>query len=676
MGIKGGTGYRQRQRQHQQKHAGRRKAPGGPTAGGPRNTKPPGASRPAKYESYPHRFRIIYAVLVLLGVLILGKLLFIQLIDADNLKRRAQLSRNQALTLYSRGRILDRNGMILAQDTILYDLFVHPAYFFKASREDIARALAPAIKMDEKKLLAKLRQPYSTISIQKNLTKEQVELIAKARMQVIAVDPKTRKLILDDNGRPLVKNVPIPGLDFSRKTVRRYPQGNLAAHVLGYANDEANISSGVEAVAANVLKKKPTELSHTILDGRGNLVDLEKVDPRHIVTLPKAQDARLTIDARLQYVAERELANGLDRSHAARGAVIMMDPRTGELLAFAVQPTYQPQQFFKASFEELKNWAITDVYPPGSTFKILTVASGLETGVIHKNSIIQDSGKMKIGGWTIQNYDYGKHGAPGNIDLVYLLMHSSNIASAKISMMMPVQKHFDILRQLGIGSKTGIDLPGESAGIILPPNQWDESTHASIGYGYGTAATPMQIASAVASIANNGIWSTPHVIQGTPVVHKRIFSEKTCATMTELLTRSIKEAKTSTVRLEGIDVAGKTGTSRKPNPNGRGYSPNVFTSFVGYFPAQSPKVLIMVVVDSPQMAESWGSTVAGPIFKAIAEETVSHMGLRPVKITNNGVSGTAVPEATRPQSVDTEASRQATKQAAALQQHSAVTATR
>lgn len=591
---------------------------------------------------YNARFRFIAMALVVVAAAILGKLFFVQLIDAGHLKHKAQLSRNQALTLYNRGRILDRNGAILAQDTILYDLFAHPKYYHGIKQEQIAEAMAPVLKMDQAKLQTILSEPYTTIGIEKNLTKDDVDRISKLRLEVIAHDEKTGKLVLDDDGRPVTRKVPIPGLDFVKKNVRNYPQGNLAAHVLGYVNDEAEVSSGVESSAAKILKKKPTDLSNTYLDGRGNLVDLATLDPKHLVNLPKAQDVNLTIDARLQYVAERELAVGLAKSHANRGTVIMMDPRTGELLAFAVLPTYQPDQFYKAPPEALKNWAITDVYPPGSTFKILTVASGLETGVINRNTKILDTGKMKIGGWTIQNYDYGKHGAPGLIDLVYLLIHSSNIASAKISLMMPVQKHYEILKRIGIGSKTGIDIPGESSGIILPPSSWDESTHGSIGYGYGMAATPIQMASAVAAIANGGIWNSPHLMKGSPVTHRRIFTEKTCATMRELLTKSIKDAKTSTVRLDGIDVAGKTGTSRKPNANGRGYSPNVFTSFVGFFPAQAPKVLIMVVVDSPQMAEAWGSTVAGPIFKNIADETVSYLGLKPVKIVHKEAGPVAV----------------------------------
>lgn len=580
-----------------------------------------------------HRFRWVLMGLLLVVVAIICKLFYIQFIDAQNLKKKAQLSRASAMTLYSRGRILDRNGAILAQDTVLYDLFAHPSYFFKTSPKQIAHSLAPALKMSETELLAKLQKPYSTISLKKNLTKADVEAINKVRMLVPAINPKTKKPVFDEDGQPLIRKAPLPGLDFARKTVRNYPQGNLAAHVLGYVNDGADVSSGVESSAAKVLKAKPQGLNNRFLDGRGNWVDLGNVDPKHIVTLPKAQDVQLTIDSRLQYVAERELANGLIKSHAARGTVIMMDPKSGEILAFAVQPTYQPERFYKASAESLKNWAITDVYPPGSTFKILTVAAGLESGVIDKHTRIQDTGKMKIGGWTISNYDYGKHGAPGMIDLVYLLMHSSNIASAKISMMIPKQQHYDMLQHIGIGSKTGIDLPGESAGLIIPSQSWDESTHASIGYGYGMAATPIQIASAVSAIANGGIWNSPHVLKGSPVTHRRIFSPKTCFELRDILVASIRDAKTSTVRIEGVDVAGKTGTSRKPNAGGRGYSNNLYTSFVGFFPAQNPKVLMMVVIDSPQMAEAWGSTVAGPIFKEIAKETISYLGLNTVKMT-------------------------------------------
>lgn len=618
------TGIREYQRQGKRPRtqAGRTSRPGKPQT--PRETM------------IAWRFRLVLTLLMLVAAAIAAKLFYIQVIDADNLAKKARQSRNQALTLYNRGRILDRNGMILAQDTLLYDLFAHRKYYWGAKPQEIAAALAPALQAEPDKLADKLSEPYDTVGVKKNLTREEVEAISEIRMPRLALDPKTQEPLLDDAGRPIVKKIPLPGLDFAKKTVRNYPQGNLAAHVLGYVNDGANISSGVEATAAHILKKKPVELGHAILDGRGNLIDPGKIDPKSIVATPKAKDVRLTIDARLQYVAERELAIGLEKSKASRGTVIMLDPRSGEILAFAVQPTYQPDQFYKAEPSALKNWAITDVYPPGSTFKILTVAAGLESGAIDRNVRIHDTGKMKVGGWTIQNYDYGKHGAPGSIDLIYLLQHSSNIASAKIAMMIPKIRHHQILKTIGIGSKTGIDLPGESAGILLPPKQWDVSTHATIGYGYGMASTPLQMAAAVASLANGGVWVTPHVSKNAKVQRRRVFSEKTAATVTELLAESIRTAKTSTVRIEGIDVAGKTGTSRKPRENGRGYDANLFTSFVGYFPAQKPEVLIMVVVDSPQMAEAWGSTVAGPIFRSVAKETISYLGLNTVKMGSGG----------------------------------------
>ncbi len=589
---------------------------------------------PFSHKDYPGRFKLVFFILALMGAVIVGKLFFVQLINAGELQKKARQSRNQSLSLFNRGRILDKNGITLAQDTFLYDLYAHPQYYFKIEPKQMAKALAPILSISEPKLLKKLQQPYSTISLKKNITKAMVDKINDARIELPLIDDETGKQAIDEEtGKLLTKQVKVPGLDFSKKPVRNYPQGSLAAHVLGYVNDEAGISSGIEETASPVLKKEPDQVMGTILNGRGDVVSVEKLSPEALVNIPKADDIRLTLDSKLQYVAERELAKGVARSKAKRGSVIMMRPDTGEILAFAVYPTYQPDQFHKADAQTLKNWAISDVYPPGSTFKILTVASGIETGVIDKNSIINDTGKMVVGGWTIRNYDYGRRGAPGNIDLIYLLQHSSNIGSAKISLMMNQTEQAKILSNFGIGSKTHIDLPGESQGIFNTETKWDSSTHASIGYGYGMASTPIQMASAVASIANGGVWVTPHLIKNRADIEtRRVLSEKTATTVRELLTRSIMTAGRSTVRVGDMDVGGKTGTSKKPNDSGRGYTNQIYTSFAGFFPAAKPEIVMMVVIDSPTMAESWGSTVAGPIFHAIADETIRYLGLKPAKL--------------------------------------------
>lgn len=314
-----------------------------------------------------------------------------------------------------------------------------------------------------------------------------------------------------------------------------------------------------------------------------------------------------------------------------------LNPKNGEILGFAVYPSYNPNSYNKFNPSVVKNWAISDVYPPGSTFKILTVASALETGTITKNEKILDTGKIKIQGWEIKNYDYYKNPYPGMIDLNYLFVHSSNIGSLKISLKIPPEKHYEMLKKFGIGQKTGIDLPGESAGIFPAAKTWSESTHASIGYGYGTATTPIQLASAVAAIANKGIRVTPHVIKyddeikALKIKEERVLSEKTAEILTKILAKSIETGAGISGKIPKYRVAGKTGTSRKPDPDGKGYLNEIYTSFVGYFPIKDPQVLIMVVIDNPKTDNSWGSTVAGPVFNAIAKEAGRVLNIEPDK---------------------------------------------
>jgi len=589
----------------------------------------PAHDNPTRFEG---RFFLVFGLLALIVGMVVCKLLWIQVVDSGNLSKKARQARQQTLSLFNRGRILDRNGVVLAQDTLVYDIFAHPKFYYKATPLQIAQAIGPILNLPVDPLAKKLANDgLTTIGVKKNVPKPIVEAIKKARIPMIAVDSKSKKILYGEDGKPVIRNTRVPGLDFSRKSVRNYPQGTLAAHVLGYVNDGADVSAGVEYSARHALRKEPTDLAKALLSGRGEYARPEEVSPEALVSVPQSDDVKLTLDSHLQYIAERELANGLKTNHAPRGTVLMMNPKTGEILAFASLPNYSPQLFYKADPEHLKNWALSDVYPPGSTFKILTVACGLESGVINRYTKLQDTGRMKVGGWMIQNYDYAKHGAPGMIDLNYLLQHSSNIGSAKISLMIPKETHHKLIEGFGMGSRTGIDMPGESAGILHDAATWDVSTHASIGYGYGLAATPIQVASAVAAIANGGIWNTPHVQKNAKVKHRRVLSAETSAIMTDLLTTSIRDAKTSTVRLEGIDVAGKTGTSRKPRSDGKGYESSVFTSFVGYYPAKNPKALIMVVVDSPNVGEAWGSTVAGPIFHAIAQQSIGYLGLKPAK---------------------------------------------
>ena len=218
----------------------------------------------------------------------------------------------------------------------------------------------------------------------------------------------------------------------------------------------------------------------------------------------------------------------------------------------------------------------------------------------------------------------------------YLLEHSSNVGSVKVALKMTPKEFHDQIAAFGIGSKTGIDLPGESSGILHPASTWDTITQATISFGYSLAATPMQMASAVASIANDGVWVTPHVIKysdeeaAEKLVKRQVITPETARAMRKLLAGSIKSSKSVAGKIPNFTVAGKTGTARKPNPKGGGYLTGVvYTSFAAFFPASDPQVLIMVVVDSPKGAEMWGSTVAGPVFNEVATFVTRHLNMKP-----------------------------------------------
>lgn len=541
-------------------------------------------------------------IFIFTGVIIL-KLGYLQIIKSPELKKQSIENRSSERNFSFRGEIFDRNGIRLAGDTTVYDIYAHPRYYVEGKgAKVIAAIMAEHLHQPEWLLRDKLsKYEYSTISIAKNVN----------------VD------IVEKNIKPEIAEKGIRGLDFVKRNKRLYPQGNLASHILGYINFDANLAAGVERTGHNSLVSIP-EIKPIEYDGKGNVIYDFNTDPKKITAPLKGSKLILTIDSAIQLAAETELAKVIKKTNADRGTVIVLNPKNGELLGFALYPTYDPNKYNIFNPSVIKNWALSDVYPPGSTFKILTVASALGTGAINRYEKVEDTGKIEIQGWEIKNHDYYKNPDPGIIDLEELFRRSSNVGSLKIALKMSPYDHYRMLNLFGIGMKTGIDLPGESPGILPDIEKWDKITQGSIGYGYSIATTPIQMATAVAAIANNGIWITPHVIKNYKNPDKiekiKILSEEHCKIITELLDESIKNSDTEAGKLKKYRVAGKTGTSKKPNPHGKGYTSEVYASFIGYFPVKDPEVLILVVVDNPKNKKAWGSAVAGPIFNAVAEE--------------------------------------------------------
>lgn len=540
-------------------------------------------------------------------VLLIIYLFFVQVIDIKKYRAKAR-SQRVGRIFSMRGDIFDRNGIKLATDKVYSDVYAHPKDY-DHTPEELAKLLAPILKMPENVLLQKLKKPGPVITLKKDIDRNATKEISKLHLREISL---------------------------GKKNTREYPQGTLAAHVLGYYNFDADIANGVEYTA----KDKLEHIINTVSFQKtrdGKIIYDFSTDPVATTTNPKGENITLTIDAAIQHVCEKEIERMVTEKRADRGTVIVMNPKNGEILAYALYPTFDPNNYKTATSEQLKNWTLTDVFAPGSTFKTITLASAIELGKINENSTVLDTGKIKVGNWEIKNHDYHIHPYPGDISLEYLLKHSSNVGSVKVAWMMSPMEFYGVLKKFGYGSKTGIDLPGESAGLLPSWTHWDHTFHATTGYGYGTSVTAIQMISAVQALANNGVRVTPHIIKysqeeyDNKIHYTQVIKPETAQTVTRLLVKSIENSE-SIVKMDKYQVAEKTGTSRKVNMNGKGYSPYLYTSSIGYLPASDPQVLIYVMVDSPKEGAIWGSTVAAPVFREVAAQIARIMNFKPDKI--------------------------------------------
>ncbi len=556
-----------------------------------------------KYRDFDKRIGCLQFCFLAFIVLFLIYLFLLQIFDIRHYREKAKSQRASKIFVL-RGEILDRNGFKLAVDETSFDVYAHKKYYDYTPNE-LADKLYPYIGGDKAVLVQKLSSNEGVTLLKKSIPRKSAEAIRALKLREISLEVKNK---------------------------RAYPQGSLASHVLGYYNSDADVAAGIEYIAKGYLEYIDKNITHEKTPN-GDLIYNLSTNPEDVTAPIKGKTLTLTIDSAVQHICEKYLYSSMQKTHAIRGAVIVMDPNNGEILALAAYPYYDPNNYNKYSLLEMKNWALTDVYPPGSTFKIITVASAFINGKINKDTQILDTGKIKIGWWEIRNHDYINGKAPGLIDLVYLFQHSSNVASVKVAQKMDDQEFYDTLEMFNFGQKTGVDLPAESAGILPKPKNWDAATHGSMGYGYGTSVTAIQMAAAVSAIANGGEWITPHVIKydkkeaEEKIIRRRIMTPEMSKDLTDILVESIDRSK-SIARMKDFRLAAKTGTSRRPKDNGVGYTNKMYTSMVGYLPASDPKILIYIVIDSAK-GDVWGSTVAAPIFKDIATELAKIMNLTP-----------------------------------------------
>jgi len=559
-------------------------------------------------------------ILALSMVVLVVRLVYLQVVTSSDLLDRAR--RQQMFTLrpfIPRRTITDRKGIVLALDRPVYTLFAYPQLFKKSKddqkespAEEIAAKLAPILRRPADKLLSVLTRDTTSIQVEYWLSEESSDRIYDLRMD---------------------------GLELIQQRHRLYPQQELAAEVLGYVNVDHRGQAGIE-LSQEKLLVRTDQASEVPRDGSGKLIS-NRI-PAGMIQSDRTS-LQMTIDSRIQRTARQILKQQMVKFGAKRGSVIVMDARDGGLLSLVTEPTYDPNRYYEADVKLFKNWAVSDLYEPGSTFKPLNVAIALEAGAIQPDTVFNDEGALTIGGWPVANFDYEQVGAVGPLSISQILERSSNVGMVHIVQRMKPSVYYGWLERIGLGDISGIDLPAETSSTLKPQEQFIEYViePATASFGQGFSLTPIQMVQLQGILASGGKLLTPHVVKGlineegeeyyqpklaTP---RQIISPATAQRVVEMMTNVVEKGTGLPARIPGYRIAGKTGTAQKALSTGGGYGNAKITSFVGIFPSKEPRYVVLAVIDEPVGDDAFGSTVAAPIVKAVIEDIIVSEGIPP-----------------------------------------------
>jgi cell division protein FtsI (penicillin-binding protein 3) len=432
--------------------------------------------------------------------------------------------------------------------------------------------------------------------------------------------------------RKRIEALELDGIEFVKETKRFYPNSEVAAHVVGFTGLDPE---GLEGIEKRYDKDILGNVGYLITerDALGRDIRLKGTV---IKNSSKGNNVTLTLDRNIQYIAEKELAKAVVDNGAKSGMALVMESQTGRILAMANYPTFNPNAYFRFPQFALRNHVVADSFEPGSTFKVLLIASALEEKVISlKDSFDCELGSYGIGGATIHDtHRYGR------LSVADILKFSSNIGAAKIGRRMGQERLSAYLKNFGIGERTGIDLPGEATGSVRG-GQWYEADLATVSFGQGVSTTSIQLVTAISAVANNGVLMKPFMVekitdengniqqQFSPQIRRRVISEDSARKVTRMMEAVTQPGGTGTgAAVEGYSVAGKTGTAQKVDAATKRYSSKRTGSFIGFVPASNPKLTILVVVDEPKKSP-YGGIVAAPAFGAIARQTLSYLRIPP-----------------------------------------------
>jgi cell division protein FtsI (penicillin-binding protein 3) len=545
----------------------------------------------------------IGAACALGGLSLVARMYHLQVVRGDHYKEISESTKcKDRIELAYRGPIVDRNGVVLATTTSAAKVSRGGGYRYDPAH---AATLAPLMSMDRAVLDAKLAQGG-----------EGFRWLSRA---------------VDEDQSTAIRNLRIPGIEIHQSQERSYPQGGTAAHILGFVGADADGLEGVEKLFDREIKGSSVTV-HVCRDVTGRAFLSNSDD----TGLNRGGTAYLTLDATLQSIAEAELAKQVEKTRASAGAVVMMDPKTGEILALANVPTFDPNDVDQSALAARRNRVVTDLFEPGSTMKPFVVAAAMEEGLIKpEDKFFCENGRLMVPGWRKPIRDHHPY---GTLDVGGIIRVSSNICSAKIGWMLGPQRLYNYLNAFGFDRLSHIEMPGERRGMVLPPDKWKQINTTTISFGQGISVTALQLATAFATLANDGVRMQPRIIRkitdqyGTitrdfPLQEeRRVISVDVAKKMRQMMAAVVsKEGTASAAIIDGVPAAGKTGTAQKAE-NGRYSESRWLASFAGFLPVEDPRVVIVVMVDEPK-GMHYGGLIAGPVFKSIAEQSLDYLGI-------------------------------------------------
>jgi cell division protein FtsI (penicillin-binding protein 3) len=557
---------------------------------------------PAKRSRLRRRVIVLFCSLAAALTVICGRLFSLQVYQyADLVEAAKRQSSDRVSSVSRRGTIYDRNGRDLAISIGASSIAARPSQVVDPKRA--AAALSAALSLPVEKILERLQTEKPFVWIKRSVSTEEAQAVTRLNLK---------------------------GIESETESKRFYPKQQQAAHLLGFVGTEDRGLEGLELQYDAYLAGKRKWLAQQ-QDARRRPIFREEAGEA------QGSDLHLTIDEVIQYITERELEAAVTKSGALSGSAIVMDPFSGEILALANYPTFDPNAYTEASAFARRNRAVADYYAPGSAFKAIVGAGALEEKLVRpEDQFDGEGGAITVGGVTIRD-----HERFGIITFSEVLAHSSNVGAIKVGMRLGKSLYYNYISGFGFGNLTKIDLPGETPGLVRRPKEWSALSLASLSIGMEISVSPLQMLVAMSAIANGGILVRPYVaksivaadgkviIENAPMQVRRVISEATSRTLATVLKGVVTEGTGKEAAVEGFDVAGKTGTSQKLDPaTGRYSRHKVVASFVGFVPVEQPRLAIIVTIDDPSTLR-WGGSIAAPTFREIARDSLKHLGITP-----------------------------------------------